>query len=74
MNPAPLGTRRDPKSGGGRMAKKSNRKSEKSKIRVPKGPCEPEPPKRPPFPTPTPPWDGLGGPDPLKWLKLGKKG
>jgi hypothetical protein len=46
---------------------------EKSKFRVPKGPCDPEPPKRPPFPTPTPPWDKLGGPDPLKKLKLGKK-
>lgn len=44
----------------------------KTKFKVPKGPCEPEPPKRPPPPTPTPPWDSVG-PDPLKWLKLGKK-
>lgn len=48
------------------------RKSRK-KIELPKGPCEPEPPKRPPNPEPTPPWDKLGGPDPLKWLKPGKK-
>jgi hypothetical protein len=43
-----------------------------SKIERPKGPCEPTPPKRPPAPSPTPPWDKLGT-DPLKWLKLGKK-
>jgi hypothetical protein len=49
------------------MAKKS-----KKKIRVPKGPCDPKPPKRPPFPSPPEPWDKLG-PDPLKWLKIGKK-
>jgi len=42
------------------------------KIKLPKGPCDPEPPKRPPKPTPTPPWDKTG-PDPLKWLKIGKK-
>lgn len=42
------------------------------KFDVPKGPGEPKPPKQPPEPTPTPPWDQLG-PDPLKWLKLGKK-
>jgi hypothetical protein len=42
------------------------------KIERPKGPCEPSPPKRPPDPTPTKPWDKLG-PDPLKWLKLGRK-
>lgn len=53
------------------MASKKPRK--KPKFKVPKGPCDPEPPKRPPPPTPTPPWDTLG-PDPLKWLKLGKKG
>ncbi len=53
------------------MAKKSGKTS---KIRVPKGPCDPEPPKRPPFPTHTPPWDKASGPDPLKWLKIGKKG
>lgn len=49
------------------MAKK------KKWIRRPEGPCEPKPPKTPPFPTPSGPWDKLGGPDPLKWLKLGKK-
>jgi len=48
-------------------------KKKKTKFRVPEGPCDPKPPKRPPFPTPTGPWDKLGGPDPLKWLKLGKK-
>lgn len=53
------------------MARKSS--SKKTKLKVPKGPCEPEPPKHPPRPTPTQPWDKLGGPDPLKWLKLGKK-
>ena len=49
------------------MAKKTS----KTKIRVPKGPCDPEPPKPAPFPTPSKPWDRLG-PDPLKWLKTGK--
>ena len=38
----------------------------------PKGPGEPKPPKTPPFPTPSGPWDKLG-PDPLKWLRIGKK-
>jgi hypothetical protein len=46
--------------------------SKKKGIRRPKGPCEPKPPKIPPDPTPSGPWDKLG-PDPLKWLKLGKK-
>lgn len=42
------------------------------KFRVPKGPCDPEPPtKRPPDPAPSKPFDRIG-PDPLKWLKLGK--
>jgi hypothetical protein len=52
---------------------KNKKKTTKAKIRVPKGPCDPEPPKRPPFPTPSKPWDERGGPDPLEWLKLGKK-
>lgn len=47
-------------------------KKKKSKFKVPKGPCEPEPPKRPPAPSPSKPFDRIG-PDPLKWLKLGKK-
>mgnify|MGYP003324056533 CR=1 FL=1 len=51
-----------------------DKKPKRQPIRVPKGPCEPEPPKRPPPPGPTPPWDSAGGPNPLKWLKLGKKG
>jgi hypothetical protein len=53
---------------------KQQRKSKKKtgKLQVPKGPCEPEPPKRPPSPSPTRPWDRRSGPDPLKWLKLGK--
>ena len=51
------------------MPKKAKRAP---KIERPKGPCEPSPPKRPPDPTPTKPWDKLG-PDPLKWLKLGRK-
>jgi len=51
----------------------AKRKTPLSGVKVPKGPCEPEPPKRPPDPTPTKPWDRLGGPNPLKWLKLGKK-
>ena len=46
-------------------------KKRKPKFEVPKGPCDPEPPKRPPAPTPTPPWDKVSGPDPLKLLKLG---
>lgn len=45
----------------------------KPHFKVPKGPCDPEPPRRPPPPTPPGPSDTLG-PDPLKWLKLGKKG
>lgn len=53
------------------MAKKQS-SSKKTKFKVPKGPCDPEAPKHPPRPTPTKPWDTLGGPDPLKWLKLGK--
>lgn len=62
-------------TGGHTMPKKSKqpRKPKKTvKLEVPKGPCDPEPPKRPPAPTPTRPWDERGGPDPLKWLKLGK--
>lgn len=55
------------------MAKSTKKTTKKAKLRVPKGPCDPEPPKRPPFPTPTPPWDTLGGPNPLKGLKPGKK-
>jgi len=47
-------------------------KKKKTSIRVPKGPCEPSPPKHPPSPEPTKPWDQVG-PDPLKWLKIGKK-
>jgi hypothetical protein len=43
------------------------------KFKVPKGPCDPKPPKHPPAPKPTPAWDKRPGPDPLKWLKLGKK-
>ncbi len=42
------------------------------KFKVPKGPCEPAPPKRPPEPSPSRPWDGPPGPDPLRWLKIGK--
>lgn len=57
------------------MAKKSKQPEKKrKKFEVPKGPCEPEPPKRPPRPSPTRPWDERTGPDPLKWLKIGKKG
>ena len=48
-------------------------KKKKSKFKVPEGPCTPKPPKRPPPPSPTNPWDKLG-PDPLKWLKIGRKG
>lgn len=47
-------------------------KKKTPKFKVPKGPCEPEPPKRPPPPSPSKPFDRVG-PDPLKWLKLGKK-
>ena len=54
------------------MAKKSNPRSKKTKVRVPKGPGEPQPPRQPPAPKPTPPWDHTPGPDPLKGLKLGK--
>ena len=50
-----------------------SKKKKGSRIERPEGPCEPKPPKRPPFPTPSKPWDKLGGPDPLKWLKLGRK-
>jgi hypothetical protein len=50
----------------------STKKKKTGKLRVPKGPCEPEPPKRPPRPSPTKPWDSVAGPNPLKWLKLGK--
>ena len=32
----------------------------------------PKPPKSPKLPGPTIPWDKLG-PDPLKWLKIGRK-
>lgn len=48
--------------------------SKKSKLKIPKGPCEPEPPRRPPFPRPTPPWDAPSGPDPRTWLEIGTKG
>lgn len=41
-------------------------------FKRPESPSEPKPPKRPPFPSPSGPWDKLG-PDPLKWLKIGKK-
>jgi hypothetical protein len=51
----------------------AKQKKQIGKVKVPKGPCEPEPPKRPPDPTPTKPWDRLGGPNPLRWLKLGRK-
>jgi hypothetical protein len=52
--------------------RKSAGKRKSTKLKVPKGPCEPEPPKRPPDPTPTRPWDERLGPNPLKWLKIGK--
>ena len=61
------------------MSRRSSRKNGPRKpgkgrgIKVPKGPCEPEPPKHPPPPEPTRPWDERGGPDPLKWLRIGKK-
>ena len=51
---------------------KEKKQKKKPGIEVPKGPCEPEPPKRPPPPSPSKPFDRVG-PDPLKWLKLGKK-
>jgi len=44
----------------------------KHPFKTPKGPCDPKPPKRPPFPSPTKPGDS-SWPNPLKWLKLGKK-
>jgi len=44
----------------------------KHPFKMPKGPCEPAPPKPPPFPTPAKPGDSLG-PNPLAWLKLGRK-
>lgn len=44
----------------------------KHPFKVPKGPCDPQPPKRPPPPSPGKPGDALW-PDPLEWLKLGKK-
>lgn len=47
-------------------------KKKSPKFKVPKGPCDPEPPKRPPAPSPSDPFDRTG-PDPLEWLKLGKK-
>lgn len=58
------------------MAKKSKRpgKSKEPDLRFPKGPCEPEPPRRPPRPSPTKPWDEVKGPDPFEWLKRGGKG
>ena len=49
-------------------------KKKKTRFKVPEGSCDPKPPKIPDFPTPTKPWDKLGGPAPLKWLKLGRKG
>jgi len=49
------------------------KKTRRTGLKIPKGPCEPEPPKQPPFPSPTKPWDRAGGPDPMKWLKIGKK-
>jgi hypothetical protein len=54
------------------MTRPSKRKAKKH-VRIPKGPCEPEPPRQPPFPRPTPPWDAPSGPNPLKWLDIGKK-
>lgn len=53
------------------MPKKSKQRK-RTKIEVPKGPCEPEPPSHPRPPNPTKPWDQVG-PDPLEWLKIGKK-
>lgn len=41
-------------------------------MKLPKGPCEPEPPKRPPPPRPTPDWCKTG-PDPSKVLKRKKR-
>ena len=48
------------------------KKKKSPPVPRPKGPGEPKPPKTPPFPTPSGPWDKLG-PDPLKWLRIGKK-
>ncbi|MDE3001929.1 MAG: hypothetical protein OXU39_04275 [Gemmatimonadota bacterium] len=47
-------------------------KTHNKRIKRPTGPCDPKPPKRPPPPSPSGPWDKLG-PNPLKWLKIGKK-
>jgi hypothetical protein len=47
-------------------------KTPRPNIKVPTGPCDPKPPKRPRPPSPSGPWDKLG-PNPMKWLKLGKK-
>ena len=44
----------------------------KHPFKPPKGPCDPKPPKSPTRPKPPKPGDTLW-PDPLKWLKLGKK-
>jgi hypothetical protein len=48
-------------------------KKQKTKLRVPEDPCDPNPPKQPPVPSPPGPWDKIGGPDPLKWLQVEKK-
>ena len=48
------------------------RDRKRSFFKVPKGPCDPKPPKVPPRPTPAKPGDSLW-PDPLKLLKLGKR-
>lgn len=47
-------------------------KTHNKRIKRPRGPCDPKPPKRSPPPSPSGPWDKLG-PNPLKWLKIGKK-
>jgi|GEM_PF-1811684 len=47
-------------------------KTHNKRIKRPRGPCDPKPPKRPPPPSPSGPWDKLG-PNPLRWLKTGKK-
>jgi len=57
-----------------KKSKSSEGTKKKPKLQFPKPPCEPEPPKRPPKPSPTRPWDERTFPDPLEWLKLGKKG
>ena len=44
----------------------------KHPFKVPRGPCEPKPPKHPGPPKPNKPGDVVW-PDPLKWLKIGKK-